>query len=63
VLSVAVYNHLQAPEKREGKDDVELGKSNIPDDRANRLGQERLLAETLARLPQTCLLPLPTLPP
>src|SRR5690606_34383500 len=49
VLSVAVYNHYKRLNQRDGKDDVELGKSNIlvigPTGSCNTL-----LAETTARL-------------
>ncbi len=52
VLAVAVYNHykrLRAGEKKKGKDDVELGKSNILMVGPTGSGKT-LLAETLARL-------------
>ncbi|WP_075185173.1 ATP-dependent Clp protease ATP-binding subunit ClpX [Teredinibacter haidensis] len=52
VLAVAVYNHykrLRAGEQKKGKDDVELGKSNILMVGPTGSGKT-LLAETLARL-------------
>src|SRR5690606_36965509 len=49
VLSVAVYNHYKRLHQREGKDDVELGKSNILVIGPTGSGKT-LLAETLARL-------------
>ena len=49
VLSVAVYNHYKRLNQREGKDDVELGKSNILVIGPTGSGKT-LLAETLARL-------------
>ncbi|MFN3579541.1 MAG: ATP-dependent Clp protease ATP-binding subunit ClpX [Pseudomonas sp.] len=49
VLSVAVYNHYKRLNQREGKDDVELGKSNILMIGPTGSGKT-LLAETLARL-------------
>ncbi len=52
VLAVAVYNHykrLRVGEKKKGKDDVELGKSNILMVGPTGSGKT-LLAETLARL-------------
>ncbi|MFT6465690.1 MAG: ATP-dependent Clp protease ATP-binding subunit ClpX, partial [Halopseudomonas sp.] len=49
VLAVAVYNHYKRLNQREGKDDVELGKSNILMIGPTGSGKT-LLAETLARL-------------
>jgi len=49
VLSVAVYNHYKRLNQREGKDEVELGKSNILVIGPTGSGKT-LLAETLARL-------------
>ncbi|MDX9687599.1 ATP-dependent Clp protease ATP-binding subunit ClpX [Halopseudomonas formosensis] len=49
VLSVAVYNHYKRLNQRDGKDDVELGKSNILVIGPTGSGKT-LLAETLARL-------------
>ena len=49
VLSVAVYNHYKRLNQRQGKDDVELGKSNILLIGPTGSGKT-LLAETLARL-------------
>ncbi|RHW22488.1 ATP-dependent Clp protease ATP-binding subunit ClpX [Pseudomonas jilinensis] len=49
VLSVAVYNHYKRLNQRDGKDDVELGKSNILLIGPTGSGKT-LLAETLARL-------------
>ncbi|HDZ57506.1 MAG TPA: ATP-dependent Clp protease ATP-binding subunit ClpX [Pseudomonas xinjiangensis] len=49
ILSVAVYNHYKRLNQREGKDDVELGKSNILVIGPTGSGKT-LLAETLARL-------------
>ncbi|HET7369925.1 MAG TPA: ATP-dependent Clp protease ATP-binding subunit ClpX [Gammaproteobacteria bacterium] len=49
VLSVAVYNHYKRLEARNGKDDVELSKSNILLIGPTGSGKT-LLAETLARL-------------
>ncbi len=49
VLSVAVYNHYKRLNQREGKDEVELGKSNILLIGPTGSGKT-LLAETLARL-------------
>ncbi len=49
VLSVAVYNHYKRLGQRDGKDDVELGKSNILLIGPTGSGKT-LLAETLARL-------------
>ncbi|SDS11112.1 ATP-dependent Clp protease ATP-binding subunit ClpX [Halopseudomonas litoralis] len=49
VLSVAVYNHYKRLHQRDGKDDVELGKSNILVIGPTGSGKT-LLAETLARL-------------
>src|SRR5690554_4197558 len=49
VLSVAVYNHYKRLNQRDGKDDVELGKSNILIIGPTGSGKT-LLAETLARL-------------
>ena len=49
VLSVAVYNHYKRLHQRDGKDEVELGKSNILVIGPTGSGKT-LLAETLARL-------------
>ncbi|WP_150304022.1 ATP-dependent Clp protease ATP-binding subunit ClpX [Pseudomonas saliphila] len=49
ILSVAVYNHYKRLNQREGKDDVELSKSNILVIGPTGSGKT-LLAETLARL-------------
>ncbi|MCL5042891.1 MAG: ATP-dependent Clp protease ATP-binding subunit ClpX [Gammaproteobacteria bacterium] len=49
VLSVAVYNHYKRLNQRSGKDEVELGKSNILLIGPTGSGKT-LLAETLARL-------------
>ncbi|UAW97038.1 ATP-dependent Clp protease ATP-binding subunit ClpX [Halopseudomonas nanhaiensis] len=49
ILSVAVYNHYKRLNQREGKDEVELGKSNILVIGPTGSGKT-LLAETLARL-------------
>ena len=49
VLSVAVYNHYKRLNQRQGKDEVELGKSNILLIGPTGSGKT-LLAETLARL-------------
>jgi ATP-dependent Clp protease ATP-binding subunit ClpX len=49
ILSVAVYNHYKRLNQRDGKDDVELGKSNILVIGPTGSGKT-LLAETLARL-------------
>ncbi|MFA5677894.1 MAG: ATP-dependent Clp protease ATP-binding subunit ClpX [Pseudomonas sp.] len=49
VLSVAVYNHYKRLNQRDGKDEVELGKSNILVIGPTGSGKT-LLAETLARL-------------
>ncbi len=49
VLSVAVYNHYKRLNQREGKDEVELGKSNILVIGPTGSGKT-LLDETLARL-------------
>ncbi|MFP4079542.1 MAG: ATP-dependent Clp protease ATP-binding subunit ClpX [Ectothiorhodospira sp.] len=49
ILSVAVYNHYKRLEARQGRDDVELAKSNILLIGPTGSGKT-LLAETLARL-------------
>lgn len=49
VLSVAVYNHYKRLHRKTGKDDVELGKSNILLIGPTGSGKT-LLAETLARI-------------
>ena len=49
VLAVAVYNHYKRLHQRDGKDEVELGKSNILLIGPTGSGKT-LLAETLARL-------------